>query len=418
MAVSIGESVSRQADRAPVRHQRMTVTRARLTSFLLVSPLILFILFLFILPLGSMLFYAVNNPEIRLALPNTVAALETWDGGALPSEEAFAAVVSDLQTAEVSSRIAEAGRRLNYEIPGFRSLLLKTARGLRGGEAVADAKAKLLSLDARWGEVHYWTAVKRASAPFTAYYLLAALDLRVADDGSIVMAPVEERLFLATLGRTMWISFSVTFICLAVGFPLANAIVTLPRRFAALMLGCVLLPFWTSLLVRTSSWIVLLQKEGIINSALLQAGVIDRPLELVFNRTGLYIAMVHILLPFMVLPILSVMKGISPVYMKASSSLGAHPVRGFLRIYLPLTLPGIGAGCLLTFIISAGYYITPTLVGGAGDQMLSYFIAFYANTTINWGMSSALGILLLACILFLYVAVGRFVGIGRIAGIE
>jgi len=144
----------------------------------------------------------------------------------------------------------------------------------------------------------------------------------------------------------------------------------------------------------------------------------DGPLALVFNRFGLYVAMVHILLPFMILPIFSVMKGIPPTYMRASASLGAHPFRGFLQVYFPLTLPGVGAGALLTFIISAGYYITPTLVGGAQDQMLSYFIAFYANTTINWGMSAALGAVLLGCVILLYATVGRLIGVARIAGIE
>jgi len=392
-------------------------TKAQLVSVALVAPLMLFIALAFVLPLASMFFYAVNNPEVRAALPTTVAALEGWRAGEPVPEQAFARLAADLKQGTDGSLVAEAGRRLNYEIPGFRSLLLKTSRQVRASDA-AWGRAEIEGTDARWSEPAIWHAIRRGGSAFTPYYLLAALDLRQNDAGGIEMARPEDRLFLPTLARTLWIGFGVTVICLLIGYPLANAIVTLPGRFAAILLACVLLPFWTSLLVRTSAWIVILQKEGLVNGVLQAVGLTDGPLELVFNRIGLYLAMVHILLPFMVLPLISIMKGISPSYMRASASLGAHPVIGFWRIYLPLTLPGVGAGCLLTFIIAAGYYITPTLVGGARDQMLSYFIAFFANTTINWGMSAALGLVLLSCIIALYVAVGRVIGISRIAGLE
>jgi putative spermidine/putrescine transport system permease protein len=388
-------------------------------SVALVAPLILFIVLAFVAPLATVLFYAVNNAEVRTALPSTVAQLDLWTGGELPPSGAFAALVADLQVGVGDNRIAEAGRRLNYEIPGFRSLLLKTAHVVQGSESIGNwGSVEVSQIDARWLEPPYWHALRRSSSPYTAYYILAALDLRISDTGTLVLAPSEERLFVPTLGRTLWIGLTVTAICLLIGYPIANAIVSLPRRFAGLLLGCVLLPFWTSLLVRTSAWIVILQKEGIINMVLKHLGLIEQPLELVFNRTGLYIAMVHILLPFMVLPLVSVMKSISPTYLRASASLGAKPSIGFLRIYVPMTMPGIGAGCLLTFIISAGYYITPTLVGGARDQMLSYFVAFFANTTINWGMSAALGLVLLTCILTLYIVMGRIIGIARIAGLD
>jgi putative spermidine/putrescine transport system permease protein len=394
-------------------------SRGRLISAVLLAPLIGFIVLVFVLPIAIVLFYAISNPEVGRALPMTVAKLQGWSGTGLPPSEAAGALINDLRTDSGDSRVAEAGRRLNYEITGYRSLLLKTARELRAHPPAGnDPLQALTGLDPRWGHTEYWAAIQRSSAPFTPYYLLAAVDLRLDADGRLEAAPHEERIFLAALARTLWIGFVVTLVCLLIGYPVANAIVTLPGRFPGIMLACVLLPFWTSLLVRTSAWIVLLQKEGIVNTALMRAGLITAPLELMFNRTGLYVTMVHILLPFMVLPLLSVMKGISPTYMRASASLGAHPVSGFLRVYLPLTLPGIGAGCLLTFIVASGYYITPMLVGGAGDQMLSYFIAFFANSTINWGMSSALALVLLTCILILYVCVGRLIGINRIAGIS
>ncbi len=391
--------------------------RQRLISVMLIGPLVAFIVFAFVLPLGTMLFYAVNNPEVRNALPQTLEVLKTWDGSGPPPAAAFDALVADIKSDVPPNALAEAGRRLNYEITGFRSLLAKTVRNVRNAE-ITIAQQHLSAIDEQWNDPAYWRVIQRNGSALTAFYLLSAVDLRPGDEGGAKLAPPEERLFLSTLMRTLVISTVVTLICVLLAYPIANAVVSVGGRFSAILLACVLLPFWTSLLVRTSAWIVILQKEGIVNRVLQALGLTDAPLELVFNRTGLYIAMVHILLPFMVLPLISVMKGISPTFVRASSSLGAGPLTTFLRVYLPLTLPGVGAGCLLTFIIAAGYYVTPTLVGGASDQMLSYFVAFYANTTINWGMSAALGVLLLSCILALYIIVGRIVGIDRIVGME
>lgn len=403
---------SREQLRSHVRSQ----FRARMVSLFLVGPAVVFIFLAFIVPLASMMFYAVNNPEVRSALPRTVEQIAHWDGKSVPDDAVFNALATDLRAHDGGNAIAEAGRRLNYEIPGFRTVLLRTSRALQRDRSLSGREA-FFAIDANWNDLAHWNAIKRASSAFTSYYLLAAIDLRVTDDAKIARAAPEQRLFVSTLGRTIEIGIAVTLICLLLGFPLAHAVTVLPARFASVVLACILLPFWTSLLVRTSAWIVILQKEGLINKTLAFLGIVSAPLELVFNRTGLYIAMVHILLPFMVLPVLSVMTGISPSYMRASASLGAGPIRSFFLVYLPLTLPGVGAGCLLTFIIAAGYYITPTLVGGANDQMLSYFVAFFANTTINWGMSAALGLVLLVCVVSLYVVMGRLIGINRIAGI-
>lgn len=418
MIVTSSETLPRSGEAAPALHKLSAKTKAKAVSMLLVAPLVAFILLVFVLPLGGMLFYAVNNTEVRDALPGVAAEMAAWKDEGLPPDSAYAALARDLKAGFGDSKLAEAGRRLNYERSGYRALLSKTARAVQAIDHPAESWAsELARVDARWLEPATWAAMRRAIPALTPFYILAALDLRVDDHGAVTAAPVEERLYVDTLGRTLWIGFMTTALCLALGFPLAHALVSLPRRFAALLMMSILLPFWTSLLVRTSAWIVVLQKEGIVNKALTGLGLIDAPLELVFNRTGLYIAMVHILLPFMILPILSVMKGISPAYMKASASLGAHPVIGFFKVYLPMVLPGVGAGCLMTFIIAVGYYITPTLVGGAQDQMTSYFVAYYANTTINWGMSAALGAILLVCVMFLYATVGRLIGVSRIAGI-
>jgi putative spermidine/putrescine transport system permease protein len=203
--------------------------------------------------------------------------------------------------------------------------------------------------------------------------------------------------------RTFEISAVVTVLCLLLGYPLAWWLSTLPARRANLLMILVLVPFWTSILVRVAAWVVLLQREGLVNGALMAASVIDEPLALLFNRTGVVIAMVHILLPFMILPIYSVMKSVPPSYLRAAISLGSPPLAAFFRVYVPQTLPGIGAGGLLVFILSIGYYVTPALLGGASDQMLSYYIAQYTNVDVNWGMACALGAILLAATLVLYV---------------
>src|SRR5262249_16779054 len=185
---------------------------------------------------------------------------------------------------------------------------------------------------------------------------------------------------------------------------------TARERVANLLMILVLLPFWTAVLVRTAAWLVILQREGMVNGLLRRLGVITEPLSLIHNRTGVYIAMTYVLLPFMILRIYGVRKGVWPVAVRAALSLGARPLVAFRRVYLPQTLPGVSAGCLLVFILAIGYYVTPALVGGADDQMISYFIAFYTNQTLNWGMAAALGVILLGITLLLYVVHSRLSG--------
>lgn len=195
---------------------------------------------------------------------------------------------------------------------------------------------------------------------------------------------------------------------------MAYLLANLPIRTSNLLLILVLMPFWTSLLVRTTAWVVLLQNNGVINDALLSLGLINERMQLIFNRGGTVVAMTHIQLPFTILPIYSVMKTISATHLRAARSLGAGPFYAFWRIYFPQTLPGIGAGCLLTFILSLGYYITPALVGGPLDQMISYFVALYTNRELNWGMASALGAILLVATLALYGVYNRLLGIDKV----
>lgn len=396
------------------RELKAAEARRRTMALLLVAPLAIFLLLVFVVPIGALLTRAVQNPEIATALPRTVAALSNWDRKAAPADAAYAALAADLAQIADGEAMGALARRLNTEIPGYRSLVAKTARAMpltgdaNAPLAPAQTRAKLIELDERWGDAAYWQAIAKNGGRYSPFYLLAALDHKQDGFGSIVPADPDQSIYLAVFGRTLLIGFAVTLFALALGYPLAYWISTLPERRANLAMILVLIPFWTSVLVRVAAWIVLLQSEGLVNRALIDTGLISQPLALLFNRVGVYISMTHILLPFMILPLYSVMKSIPPSYQRAAVSLGSHPFAAFWRVYVPQTYPGVGAGALLVFILAIGYYITPALLGGPNDQLVSYYVAYFTNVTINWGMACALGGLLLAATLVLYAIYGRF----------
>ena len=395
-------------------HQLAAAERSRKwRAFLLTAPLLLFLLLTFLGPIGALLTRGVVDTEFASALPNVAREIRRWDGRALPDEATFAALIDDVRAARQANTLAPAATRLNYDTSGFRSLLFATGRRLPD-ELSSSARETLIEIDPRWAEVETWGVISRASGPVTSLFVLAAVDLRRTAGGKFIGAPADEKIFVQVLFRTFSIATAVTVLCLALGYPLAYVLASLPTRTANALLVLVLLPFWTSLLVRTSAWIVLLQHEGVINSALLQTGMIDAPFELLYRRAAVYAAMTHVLLPFMVLPLYAAMRTIPFAHVRAALSLGATPIMAFWRVYAPQTLPAVGAGVLMVFIQALGYYITPALVGGADDQMLSYFIAFYASKTINWGMAAALSMALLAATVALYWVYDRLIGIDRI----
>ncbi|HLN24581.1 MAG TPA: ABC transporter permease [Patescibacteria group bacterium] len=385
----------------------------KVTAFGLVAPLLLFIVITFVVPIGSMLWRSVDDSELSTVMPHTLATLKKWDGHALPGDESFRALAADLTVAHDAGTANVAARRLNYDINGLRSLIMTTARKVPALDS-ADPRAAFIGLDPRWGDIATWGAIKRARGPLTDFYLLAAVDLQRDATGAITRTPADHAIYQDVLIRTFRISLTVTLLSLVLGFPVAYLLSTQPAKIANILLILVLLPFWTSLLVRTAAWVVLLQNEGIVNHLLIWLGIIDHPLRLIYNSFGVHVAMVHVLLPFMILPLYATMKAISPVYMRAAASLGAPPATAFLRVYLPQCLPGIAAGCLVVFILSIGYYITPALVGGAADQMLSYFIAFFVTDSVNWGMASALGAVLLTATLVLYAVYSQLVASGSV----
>ena len=385
--------------------------RRKLRAFSLTLPLLLFLLLTFIVPIVALLQRAVENPEVARALPRTVAALDGWDRKQTPAAEAFAALAKDLGTLPDSADAGALARRLNTEVAGARSLVMGTYRALplEGATTPADVKAKLLTLDERWNEAKYWQAIAKNGSRWTPDYLLASVDLKRDATGHVERMPEDQRVFGRILLRTFQISALVTLSCLLLGYPLAYWLSTLSARQANVLMILVLVPFWTSILVRVAAWIVLLQSEGLVNRGLMGLGLIDHPLALLFNRVGVVIAMTHILLPFMILPLYSVMKSVPGTYLRAAVSLGSPPLAAFFRVYVPQTYAGIGAGGLLVFILAIGYYVTPALLGGVDDQMLSYYIAQYTNVNINWGMACALGAVLLAATLVLYAVYRRVV---------
>jgi putative spermidine/putrescine transport system permease protein len=385
----------------------------RWRAFGLVAPLFTFLVVVFVLPIGAMMLRSVHDVELRDAWPRASAALGSWtDRAVVPGEPAFAALAEDMKVAKASAGLAVPARRLNYAIDGGRSLVFNTARKLP--EAANRWTDAFLAADPRWGDVETWNAIDQARGPTTSFFLLAAMDAVKRADGTIARSDENRRIYVDVLGRTFEVSAVVTFLCLSLAFPVAYLLATQPPARANFLMILVLLPFWTSLLVRTAAWIVVLQEHGLINDALIALGLIEKPLRLIYNRTGVYVAMTHVLLPFAVLPLYSVMKGINPIYMRAAMSLGARPTEAFLRVYVPQTVPGLAAGGLLVFILALGYYITPELIGGAADQMLSHFIAYYTADTVNWGMASALGAMLLAATLVLYAVYNRLVGPGGV----
>ena len=377
-------------------------SRRKWRAFALTLPLLVFLLLTLLVPIAALLQRAVENPEVANALPATMRALDGWDRKDAPGAPAYAALVQDLARLPDSSDAGALARRLNTEVPGARSLIMGAYRALPMEGTPEAIRAQLLDKDPRWAEAPLWQAIAKNGARWTPDYLLASVDLQRDALGHIERMPEEQRAFGGILLRTFHISLVVTLVCLLLGYPLAWWLASLPARPANVLMILVLVPFWTSILVRVAAWIVLLQSEGLVNRGLMGLGLIEQPLALLFNRTGVVIAMVHILLPFMILPLYSVMRSVPPTYLRAAVSLGSSPIAAFFRVYVPQTYPGIGAGALLVFILAIGYYVTPALLGGADDQMLSYYIARYTNVEVNWGMACALGALLLAATLLLY----------------
>ena len=386
----------------------------RIRAVLLVLPLFVFIFFSFLYPIALMLYRSVENPLIAEHMVETVAILENWDVKEVPGEEAFAALAKDLVAARKSREIGKIATRLNFETPGLRSVI--TGTGRKAARWKPPYKEQFIAYRSEWGDLKTWATLKRLSPTITTVNYLAAVDRQLNVEGNVVQIDENYQIYVDLFMRTAWMSILVTLACVILGFPIAYMLASLPLRQSNMLMILVLLPFWTSLLVRTTSWIVLLQTQGVLNDLMVWVGIINdaQRIQLIFNAQGTVIAMTQILLPFVVLPLYSVMKTIPPSYLRAAESLGAHRFLAFWRVYVPNTLPGVGAGCLLVFILAIGYYITPALVGGQDGQMISNMIAFHMQKSLNWGLAAALGGLLLLGVVLLYWVYNKLVGIDRL----
>ena len=408
------------ADGTPLKRSLARALRLQKTrALLLIAPLLVFVLVTFIVPIGQMLYRSVQNDIVADTLPLTVVALSGWDGtsGELPDEEVYDAFAKDMIIAVEEKNHTKLGTRLNYEQTGISSMFRRSGRQIRKWDPIADApfKEKFIDVHEGWGEIETWRTIQTHSDRITGGYFLNAVDMQKTPDGARAQ-PEDKQILVRLFVRTLIMSLAIMGSCILLGYPVAYILANLPMRKANLLMILVLLPFWTSLLVRTSAWKVMLQQQGVINDVLVWVGLVadDGRLVMINNQFGTIVAMTHILLPFMILPMFSVMQTIPPSYVRASKSMGATDWTTFWRVYFPLSVPGIGAGSILVFILAIGYYITPEIVGGTKGVFISNRIAYHISSSLNWGLAAALGAILLAAVLILYWAYDKIVGIDNV----
>ena len=392
---------------------RKVERRRRTTAFLLAAPLLFFIVFAYVIPIFQMLGRRIDNVQMNQFLSNTHDVMQEWDGTEMPGEEITSTFFYELQGLVEEKNHGKIATRLNYEKGGFTSLIKKTARKLNDFDENGNFLDQFIDTHKKWGDIEYWLALKRGTDAYHYRKYLTTFDYEEKFDGSIERIPEKKRINVTLWIRTIFVAAGVTFCCFLLAYPISHLLSVLPTRYSNLLMICVLLPFWTSLLVRTSSWMVLLQKQGVLNDIFVSLGIVadEGRLELMYNMTGTFIAMTQILLPFMVLPLYSVMKTIPPSLMRAATSMGATPFLAFRKIYFPLTYAGISAGSILVFVLSIGYYITPALVGGAKGTLISNRIAYHMQQSLDWSLATAMAAVLLVAVLIVYWLYNKIVGI-------
>ena len=420
MVSNSSTNVLLSADGTPLKKSlNRSLRQQKMRALLLIAPLLIFILVAFIMPIVSMLSRSVENELVGKTLPLTAQSIQSWDAlsGELPDESVYKAFAQDIQNAAKAKVHTKVALRLNYEKSGIASLFKKTARKAKKWDIETDGpfKEKLIKVHKGWGEVEVWQTIKTHSPAYTSGYFLNAVDMRKTAQGAD-WQPEDKTILIKLFQRTLIMSLIITFSCIILGYPVAWLLANLPMRQANLLMILVLLPFWTSLLVRTSAWKVMLQQQGVINDVLVQLSLIsdEGRLIMINNEIGTIVAMTHILLPFMILPMYSVMQTIPPSYLRAAKSLGATNWTAFWRVYFPQSVPGIGAGSILVFILAIGYYITPEIVGGTKGVFISNRIAYHILKSLNWGLAAALGTILLVAVLILYWTYDKIVGIDNV----
>ena len=373
------------------------------------------------MPIGDMLLRSVDDSQINSVFPNTFEEYKKWDKeiDELPPEEVYKALFEELAYGN-KIQVGRALTRMNYSKSGWKSLIKKTSRAIKKvvkkEEFPESYKEFLIDTNEKWADPTYWYAMGQMVNNQTSIYYWNAIDRTFDQELNVVQQEENRRVYVQTWLKTLKVSIYVTIFCLILGFPVAHLLANLPLRYSNLLMIFVLLPFWTSLLVRTTAWIVMLQQKGVINGVLVWLGVLsdDGRIAMVYNETGTLIAMTQILLPFMILPLYSVMRVIPKSHMRAAQNLGAKPAIAFWRVYLPQTIPGMSAGGLLVFVLAIGYFITPELVGGKDGKLIGSWIAYHLKTTLNWGLTAALGAILLGFMLIFYWLYNKIVGIDNI----
>ncbi|CAM5590691.1 putative spermidine/putrescine transport system permease protein [Aquamicrobium terrae] len=370
-----------------------SANRLAATGFLF--PAIVAVLLMAALPLGMVLSKAFYDTQVHDAFPATLEALSGWDEQELLPDSAQAALAQDLRSAYAAQTLAGAASKLNERANGLRSAVMATARRLaRNGEA--DIAATLEQSSPLWAAPETWATIKAAGRPFS----LANLGRVFAPspsgvDGSGTAGGV----YGDMLARTLTISFSVTLLTVLIGYPLAYALTFAPLRLKRPLFVLSFIPLWMSLLGRAAAWVILLQKGGVVDMAARALGVATEPLELLYSRAGVYVAMTHVLLPCFVYPCYSAMANIPRNHVTAALSLGASGWRSFWIVFVPQTLGGVAAGATLVFVLSMGFYLTPALVGGPADQMLSYMVSEITLRIGDTGMASTLAALLIVAMM-------------------
>ncbi len=400
------------ADGTPLKASlERSLRQNKMRAMLLVAGPLFFLLLLFIIPIVNMLTRSVDDSLVNRVLPNTLEAFEAWDKTSEPPEALYASFVNDVRAAE-KIQVGKLSTRMNYAKPGWKSLVKRTARKIKKLKG-PEYKADLIKIDKRWANKDFWLSMGVMKDRTTFGYFLNSVDRKFDFDKNIIDVKEDRKVYNLLWYRTLMVSFMVTIACLLLSYPVAYLLATLPMRISNLLMICVLMPFWTSLLVRIVAWMIMLQQNGVVNDTLVAAGILndDNRLAMMYNFNGTVIVMTQILLPFMILPLYSVMKTIPPTYMKAAQNLGATPTLAFIRVYMPQTIPGIGAGCILVFIVAIGYYITPELVGGKDGRLIGNMVAYHMQRSLNWGLAAAMGTILLIAILFLYWLYDKIIGI-------
>ena len=400
---------------------KKTERRNKIKAFLLVSPLLLFIIVTFVIPIGDMLTRSIDDSQVNSVYGNTFEEYKKWDKekDTLPPEAVYKALFEDIGYGE-KIQVGKSLTRMNYSKSGWKSLIRKTRREInkiiKSEKFPESYKDTLIEINEGWADPTFWYSMAQMLNENTSIYYWNAIDRTFDLNGDVIQQEENRRIYIKTWIKTFKVSVLVTFFCIILGFPVAHLLANLPLRYSNLLMIFVLLPFWTSLLVRTTAWIVMLQQNGVINDVLVWIGILsdDGRLQMVYNQTGTLIAMTQILLPFMILPLYSVMKVIPKSHMRAAQNLGAKPAKAFFRVYFPQTIPGMSAGGLLVFVLAIGYFITPELVGGKDGQLIGHWIAYHLKTTLNWGLCSALGAILLGIMLILYWLYNKIVGIDNI----